>query len=219
MPDSKQKLSKPDRELRARAVAAIESQSDQEFPDLVAAMRARGILDNPDAKTLLGSLLHVAALRANLFAAGVLLGAGAQIDVRGFRNTTPLMIAADAGALAVMQHLVRSCADVKATDSFGQTALHHAAGTILASREVVEFLLEAGAEPNATDRSGRTPLHRAAGVIDPEKIEALLKAGADPLIVADGEQGNPLRYLNETVRDLPSTKQGQRDRCALLLSR
>lgn len=212
------RISPEDRELLARAVVAVESPEDKGLADVINAVRERGLLDDTRAVTLLGALLHVAALRANERATGLLLDAGAQIEGRGFRDATPLMIASGAGALTVIQLLVRRRADVAARDSFKQTALHHAAGSILASRQVLEFLLAAGSDPNSMGSSGRTPLHNAVGVIDPDKVEALLKAGADPLIVADGEQGNPLRYLNETVRDLPSTRPGQRDRCIALLS-
>jgi len=213
------KLSKADKELLSRAVSVIEAADAKRLPELIEAVREQGLLNSPRAVTSLGTLLHLAALRGNLEAVRLLLDAGAEVNARGFRDATPLMSACDAGKLAVMQQLVSRNADIKAKNTFGQTALHCAAGSILASPQVLEFLLAAGADPNSLENGGRTPLHSAVAVVDPEKVEVLLKAGADPRAVASGEFGIPLRYLNETVRDLPSTRPGQRDKCISLLTK
>lgn len=79
---------------------------------------------------------------------------------------------------------------VNASDRYGFTPLMHAVRSPVASPELVRLLLRQGADPNATGtasfESGRTVLSLALGAGDPEKVTALLEAGADPHYSRDG---------------------------------
>jgi ankyrin repeat protein len=77
----------------------------------------------------------------------------------------------DAAAVKV---LIRSKADVNATDEGGATALMHAA--LLAGPQVIRHLLDGGASVNTANRFGATALMWA--VSRPENVQLLLQRGA-----------------------------------------
>ena len=61
-----------------------------------------------------------------------------------------------------------------------RTPLHYAACAIGVDDSAVRMLIEAGAHVNAADDVGCRPLHFAAESWDPDKVRALVKAGAEP---------------------------------------
>lgn len=73
--------------------------------------------------------------------------------------------------------LVEQGADLEAQDQYGQTPLHHQAGSWNGQ---VRLYLELGAEREAVDHSGNTPLHRAAEAFQHRAVRELLEHGANP---------------------------------------
>lgn len=118
---------------------------------------------------------------------------------------TPLHDAAWKGDVAAIQRLVKSGADVNATDDIGATALYwaaggghpfgpHRCGTEAADRPaVIAALLELGADPNLQDHrpqgmgrsSGWTPLFVALHHQQFRTARMLLEHGANPAIRSD----------------------------------
>src|SRR5690606_6155281 len=89
--------------------------------------------------------------------------------------------------------LIAAGADTEARDQLGQTALHLAAPN--RRLHAVAALVEGGARLDAVDELGRTPLMRAlAASAQPELIELLLAAGADPDL-RDAHGWTTLHYL------------------------
>jgi uncharacterized protein len=86
-----------------------------------------------------------------------LLAQGVSPDVRGVKQTTPLMRTVLPSVAAL---LVSSGADVNATDENGWSALHHAIYSHASG--VLRCLLKSGADPNRCNRYDDTPLHFAA---------------------------------------------------------
>jgi ankyrin repeat protein len=98
----------------------------------------------------------------------------------------PLLRAAYSGNVDEVKRLLASGANANERDDMGWTALHHATGLEAHSHHpegdhvaTAQALLKAGANPNARTADGDgAPLYRA--VYDPNLVEALLAAGADP---------------------------------------
>jgi ankyrin repeat protein len=91
----------------------------------------------------------------------------------------PLISAASAGSLPVVQLLVDGGADVNHSDIDGFTSLMCAAGA--GHAEVIRFLVLKGAKVNRTDNLSRTALSWAVTKWDvADAVKALLELGADP---------------------------------------
>jgi hypothetical protein len=87
------------------------------------------------------------------------------------------------------------CADPRAGNAKGSTPLHRAAQ--LGAPEVVEFLLQSGSSANATDCDRETALHAAVRGRSEEKLQVLLRAGADPTIA--GLHGTPADFASTVL--------------------
>lgn len=108
--------------------------------------------------------------------ASLLVSAGIGIAASG--HETPLPDAVQHGDKQAIASLLKSGADVNATQSDGATALHWAA--YLNDAESTALLLRAGAKVDAKNDLGVTPLALAAQQGGAAVIEQLLKAGAKP---------------------------------------
>ncbi len=128
--------------------------------------------------------LHWAASRGDSSLAVLLLRAKARLTtttrVGGY---TPLHVASQSGATGVVRALLAAKADAKAVTTEGATSLHLAA--LSGVPATIAALIAAGADVNAREPAwGQTPLMTAAARGRADAVRALLKAGADPAIVA-----------------------------------
>lgn len=107
------------------------------------------------------SLLSLACSAGYYELAQVLLAMSAQVEDRGQKNDcTPLMEAASAGHIEIIELLIRHGADVNAQSSTGNTPLMYAcAGGHV---EAVKTLLNHGANVEDHNENGHTPLMEAA---------------------------------------------------------
>jgi len=118
-------------------------------------------------------------------AIAVLLGAGADADVRGWNESTPLHHVAGGTRRSfalpdAATALLEGGAEVNARDRADTTPLHVAAGAHFDNRATATVLVDAGADVNARQDSGGTPLHSASGRSGhPAMIQFLVRAGAD----------------------------------------
>jgi ankyrin repeat protein len=101
----------------------------------------------------------------------------------------PLLIAAEAGQVAVVRVLLDAGADVNAGDMYQKSALHHAATG--GSVPVARLLLERGAKLHAMHNQGE-PIHHAAMFGHLDVVKFLLERGADVNVEAPGGGWTPL---------------------------
>jgi hypothetical protein len=116
------------------------------------------------------------------------------VDVRDDRGATPLIVAARAGHMAIVDVLLSSGATSDARDSEGATALIEAA--YFGRTAVVERLLAAGADANASASDGDSALISAARGGHEDIARLLVAAGAN--VNATDGHGNPAVMRAET---------------------
>jgi ankyrin repeat protein len=104
--------------------------------------------------------LVAALFKEHFQVAELLFQHGADVDVRGINNNTPLTTACSIGPEDVVLWLLDHGADANHPMSGGYTSLHLAAFYV--QLKSVEALLEHGADINARNRSGEVPLHLSA---------------------------------------------------------
>lgn len=142
--------------------------------------------------------LMFAARSGDLRSAQLLVAAGSEVNEGNAFGTTPLIMAVHGGNPAVLEMLLEAGADVDG-NSPGHTALHDA--VLRGNLAAVEVLLANGADTETliekptpvrrqtTDYNfhdaliGSTPLWLAARFAEPEIMQALLAAGANPFTV------------------------------------
>ncbi|KAL1618412.1 hypothetical protein SLS56_010564 [Neofusicoccum ribis] len=83
-----------------------------------------------------------------------------QLNDHFFNGYTPLGAAAENGYLAVVKFLLKSGADITATNDNGMSSLYGA--VMSGKRDIVELLLDHGASISVRRTGGWTPLHLAA---------------------------------------------------------
>lgn len=139
-----------------------------------------------------------------------LLERGASVSVRDYRGYTALHRAAGMGMLSAVEALLMRHAEPNVLNMFGGSPLHAIANgggraADLDKARICQLLIGAGCEVDAKDSSGRTPLWFAVSSGSLAVAQALISAGADPTISADGTQGSPMDV--GTIRGDPSLLQ------------
>jgi hypothetical protein len=99
--------------------------------------------------------LHIAAAAYSASLVAELIAAGAELDARNRRDSTPLHAAASGGP---------------GSPSWNPRA----------QAETIAWLIAAGADPNAVNKDGAMPLHIAVRTRCAAAVKALLDKGADP---------------------------------------
>jgi ankyrin repeat protein len=103
---------------------------------------------------------------------------GARLARAATAGGTPLLVvAAGAGATALVSAMLDAGADPAASGDGGSALVQAAAG---AHVDILRLLLERGADACAADAAGLTPLIAAAGAGSLTAVELLLAHGADP---------------------------------------
>jgi ankyrin repeat protein len=128
--------------------------------------------------------LHWAAQRGDSVMSAMLLRARASVKATTRVGAyQPLHIASGGGHTAIVRQLLAANADARATTTEGVTALHLAA--MAGVPGTVSALLKAGADVNAVEPGwNQSPLMLAAARGRTEAVRVLLKAGANPALVA-----------------------------------
>ena len=162
--------------------------------------------------------LMFAARSGDLQSAQLLIEAGSDVNDLSAFGTSPAMMAVHGGNSELLDYLLENGADPDLNGS-GQTALHDA--VLRGNPEAVKVLIKHGADLEAvlesptptrrqsTDYSfhdaliGATPLSLAARFSEPLIMEALVGAGADPMVVVD------ISYPAQRLGELYTANEGQ----------
>lgn len=134
--------------------------------------------------------LHLCAHRDDHQMAAILIKAGAKLDVPDHGGATAVQLAAYAGSVNVLDHLLKadSSQDIDhMAFAYGMSAFHFAVRN--GHVRVVERLIDAGADLTHKTENGLTALHIAAEEGDVSMIKLLVKYGAADMHVTAEETG------------------------------
>lgn len=154
------------------------------------------------------TLLSYWAAADNPEAMELLLSKGANPRRTDRSGCSPLMLAAEKGSLKAMQVLLDVGAEVDQADTFGETALMHAARTH-GGEASIRFLLDAKADLNQMDRTGRNAVSHAAANDCIEVVSLLMSEfGARvPEATIDAHEQHGSFWLSALVREEQMAKE------------
>lgn len=121
--------------------------------------------------------LHIAAMHGKPEVIELLASDIQLREKKDLNGHTPLLLAIAHGQRSAFLALLRTGADIEATNSFYENALHLSA--IVGFKETTELFADKTYLLDSTDRNGDTPLLLAAYYGHLETCRALIKAGAD----------------------------------------
>ncbi len=167
----------------AASISPVADAAMRNDVEAVRALLADGAdVDVPRGDGMTG--LHWAALNGNAEIAGLLIGAGADLDAATRLGAyTPLHVAGKEGHGEIVAILAEAGADVAAVTETGATPLHFAAAAGV-MRAVTTLLAHGAAVDAAEPEWGQTPLMFAAALGRTKAVAKLLEAGADATITA-----------------------------------
>ncbi|MDH3675828.1 MAG: ankyrin repeat domain-containing protein, partial [Anaerolineae bacterium] len=105
-------------------------------------------------------IIHQGSYSGHLEILKVLIDRGANPNLRGMGEGTPLISAAAGGSPEIVEYLISLGADIQLIDSYGEGALHYAMyndGCL----ECAKILIAHGADPTLKSKDGKTPLELA----------------------------------------------------------
>ena len=130
---------------------------------------------------------------------------GADVDVRGSKGKTLLMMAADRGGIPGIELVLRHVPhQVNLTDALGRNALYYAINSFFNALQKVQLLIEAGENVYHVDAQNETLLFEATRMGDFKMIEFLLQNGVDASVT--NNEGKTVLDYAEQIR-LPQIKE------------
>ena len=123
-----------------------------------------------------------------------MLGDGIDVNSKGPRANTALLLASLNGHLDTVKFLLAHSADVNGADEYGWSPLRWA--LFAHQADIVKTLIKAGADINAKDAYGVTPLISAVKTTDVGGAQILVEAGVD-LAVKDNSGKTAIDYAVE----------------------
>ncbi|MEP6783399.1 MAG: ankyrin repeat domain-containing protein, partial [Acidobacteriota bacterium] len=167
------------------------------------------------------TLLHHAAGFGTIDVMSLLIEAGADVNAKNRRGSTPMHWAIDNDAK--VQFLLAKGANVNVKQVEGRTPLYQAS-SLGNGIVVIRRLLAAGADPNLALANGRTPLMAAASRGDVAVMQALVNAGAtidirngagETALMLAAEDGNPAAVKLLLDRGADAKARSKRNETAL----
>ncbi|CEJ93283.1 hypothetical protein VHEMI08882 [[Torrubiella] hemipterigena] len=180
----------------------VHSAASNGMVDVLKAVLARGLDINALDWNWRWSALHRASSVGDMHMAETLLALGADVQVR---NKAGVKFLCFARTEPMMRLLMAHGADVNYYSNKSKvTQLHTLAFSNPfgdKERHFIEFLLKLGADVDALAEDGKTPLRFAATAAQPDAMQLLLAAGADPN-KRDYNGWTPLMHVCQYSRDI-----------------
>jgi len=148
------------------------------------------INDGYDINSTKEKSLLVACKHNQLSVVQMLLGLGADIEIKDIQGKTALIYACKMGKLNIVKELLINGANIEATDNNGNTAL-----IVSKKLEIVQVLLNNGADIDAINKEGYTCLRNVSIKNKIDIVKELIKRGANVDIVKLAEISAEIRAL------------------------
>ena len=126
--------------------------------------------------------LYMSSVNGHTDIVARLLAAGADPNIAGNQNQTPLLAASNKGFVSIVDLILNvDGTNVNATNNSGRTAVYEA--SLNGHVSILSRLMKAGANLNKPDNQQRTPITVASKEGHTEIVRLLLEAGANPHIL------------------------------------
>ena len=158
-------------------------------------LHKRGLAEEPCKDLITSFLSNSAVLSASIQVLCVRESVGFGYSNDYPKNVPPVWLASFWGLESIVSYLLaRDNRSVRTKTTWGDTALHRAAGC--GHKEVVQQLLKHGADARAKDRAGNTPLHLATLFLDDITAHDI---HTSMLLENRGGMVQPVRTLNYSL--------------------
>jgi len=158
-----------------RASYRITQEESAELVELRGEVESGALVHYPDKDGY--TALHRAAEKGWFYVAEFLINNGGDVDAKGYKDSTPLMVAACYGHPDLVALLLHEGADPNTSNPDGNTALSLA--SLEGHGEIMKALLKRGVKISKRDLvTAKVMAESMLG--NTSEVEALLKAGADP---------------------------------------
>lgn len=161
------------REERSRLFEYIENNDTAAIQELIAKGETISIRNSFNETPL---IVACQLYRSRATIVKMLLAAGADVNEKGNINFTPLIQAASGQNPELVEMLLDAGANIEAADVYGYRAMHKAA---CSNRRNIEILHAYGAQLESRSIFGETPLLCATQSPGTERIDYLIRIGAD----------------------------------------
>ena len=134
-------------------------------------------------------LLHKAAAENDISTLTQILALDIWIDMNGDDGQSALLKAAQAGAVTSLEFLTQKKANIEASDTNGDSVLHHLARVLKPGQEsLLKLLVDAGAKLELRNKQNETPLMSAKRSKNKMAMKMLVRAGANQKVLPWWEQ-------------------------------
>lgn len=181
-----------DREIAELLIAngaEVNAMTNQGLTPLLAQVLSPKIFGSAQVTSSDGRILSDVLAEKSVETARLLIANGAEVNVKGDEDVTPLLAATAINNTEMVNLLISHGADVQAKTKDGRSTLQFACAA--GNKLLIQVFLEKGVDIQGKDNDGSTALHRVSIEGNKEIAQLLLEKGAD-LNAKNNEGKTPL---------------------------